>query len=104
MSFPEPGGISQISLSGGTDPVWSRDGKELFFISADNKMMVVEIKGTGVVPEAGVPTALFPVRIGTGNTRFDVAQDGKFLIPTPVEQTASAPITVVVNWMAGLKK
>ena len=104
MTFPNPGGKWQISTSGGTVPVWSRDGKELFFVSPDNKMMAVDIKGTGGNPEPGVPKALFDVRFGVGNARFDVSKDGKFLIPTPVEQTASAPITVVVNWSAGFKQ
>ena len=104
MTFPNPGGKWQISNSGGTNPTWSRDGKELFFVSPDNKMMAVDIKGTGGNPEPGVPKALFDVRLGVGNARFDVAKDGRFLIPTPLEQSASAPITVVVNWTAGLKK
>jgi hypothetical protein len=103
MTFPNPGGKWQISNSGGNMPVWSRDGKELFFVSADNKMMAVDIKGTGGSPEAGVPKALFDVRV-PGYARFDVAKDGKFLIPIPVEQSASAPITVVVNWTGELKK
>ena len=104
MTFPKPGGKWQISTGGGNLPVWSRDGKELFFVSADNKMMAVEIKGAVSNPEAGVPKALFDVRLGGINPRFDVAKDGKFLIPTALEQAASAPITVVVNWAAGLKK
>jgi eukaryotic-like serine/threonine-protein kinase len=103
MTFPNRGRKWPISNSGGSIPVWSRDGKELFFISADNKMMAVDIKGTGADPEAGVPHALFDVRLGSNN-RFDVAKDGRFLIPTLVEQTTSAPITVVVNWTAGLKR
>ena len=104
MTFPNPGGKWQISLSGGHNPVWSRDGKELFFISADNKMMAVGIKGTAGKLEAGVPQALFDVRLGFGNASFDVAKDGKFLIGTRVEQNVSVPMTVVVNWAAGLKK
>jgi eukaryotic-like serine/threonine-protein kinase len=101
MTFPNPGGKWQISTSGGMEPVWSRDGKELFFISGDNKMMAVEMKGTGTNPEAGIPKALFDVR---PNPTFDVAKDGRFLIAAPVQQNASVPITVVVNWIAGLKK
>ena len=104
MTFPNPGGKWQISTGGGTNPAWSRDGRELFFVSTDNKMMAVETKGTGDRLEAGVPQALFDVRIGVGNTRFDVAKDGKFLIPTPLERNASAPLTVVVNWTTAFKK
>ena len=103
MTFPNPGGKWQVSSSGGTIPVWSRDGKQLFYLNG-NKMMAVDIKGTGTNPEPGVPQALFEVRLGPTNPSFDVSKDGRFLIPTPVEQTAAAPITVVVNWTAGFKK
>ena len=104
MTFPNPGGKWQISTNGGSIPVWSRDGKELFYVSADNKMMAVEIRESGGRLEAGVPQALFAVRLGPANPRFDVGKDGRFLIPLPVEQTAGVPMTVVVNWTAGLKK
>jgi hypothetical protein len=51
-----------------------------------------------------VPKPLFDVRLAGGvNPWFDVSKDGRFLIPVP-EQTANAPMTVVVNWQAGLKK
>jgi len=110
MTFPNSGGNWKISTSGagsgpgssGGYPVWSRDGKQLFYVGANSKMMAVDIKGTGANPEPGVPQPLFDVRPGNG--AFDVAKDGRFLIPTPAEQTSAAPITVVVNWMAGLKK
>ncbi len=104
MTFPNSGGKWQISTSGGRIPIWSRDGKQLFYVSAGNKMMAVEIKGTGTNPEPGVPQPLFDVRLGANNPSFDVSKDGRFLIPTVVEQATAAPITVVINWMAGLRK
>ena len=94
------GGKWQVSTSGGNYPVWSRDGKELFFIGSDQKLMAVEVN-SGAKFEAGVPKPLFETR---GATSFDVSKDGRFLIATQTEQSASTPITVVVNWMAGLKK
>jgi hypothetical protein len=100
MTFPMPGGKWQVSTGGGSIPVWSRDGRELYYVSADNKLMAVEIEA-GVKFEAGVPHPLFDVRPGVG---FDVSKYGNFLIPTPAEQSASAPITVVLNWQARLKK
>ena len=104
MTFPQPGGKWQVSTSGGGIPIWSRDGKQLFYIGGNNKMIAVDIKGAGVNPEPGVPQALFDVRLGPNNPSFDVSKDGRFLIPSAVEQTGAAPITVVVNWTAGLKK
>ncbi|MBZ5607139.1 MAG: protein kinase [Acidobacteriia bacterium] len=103
QTFPAPGGKWQVSTNGGARPVWSRDGKELFYIGADQKMMVVEVTG-GAKFEASVPSPLFDTRLTSGNTWFDVSKDGRFLIPASVEQSTSVPMTVVVNWTAGLKK
>jgi serine/threonine protein kinase len=103
QSFPTPGHIVPISNEGGSRPIWSRDGKKLFYISADQKMMEVPVK-TGATCEASVPTDLFDVRLRSGNEWFDVGRDGRFLIPSEVGQSAASPLTVVVNWQAGLKK
>jgi Tol biopolymer transport system component len=105
QGFPNHAGKWQISTNGGSTPVWSWDGKELFYIAADQKLMAVEVKG-GAEFEAGVPKPLFQPRIGpnpTGFPWFDVSKDGLFLIPSPVEQ-ASTLMNVVVNWTAGLRK
>jgi len=109
QTFPTPGGKWQVSTNGGGYPVWSKDGKELFFISADRKLMAVEVKVDAVRGgprfEAGVPKPLFDTRfLPTDNSWFDVSKDGRFLIPTIPEQEANTPMTVVVNWTAGLKK
>jgi len=95
-----------VSTTGGTRPVWSRDGKELFFIGADRKMMVAEVMtASGNRFEFSAPKALFDSRIsGTPWDRFDVSKDGRFLMTVPVKQGASTPITMIVNWTAGLKK
>jgi hypothetical protein len=63
----------------------------LYFISADNKLMAVEVKGGGKKFDAGVPNALFAV---PGQAQFDVGKDGRFLIHVPVDQAAaSVPLT-----------
>ena len=51
-----------------------------------------------------VPKPLFPVRFSVGINRFEVSNDGRFLVPAAVEQDASAPMTVVLNWPEMLKK
>jgi len=102
QTFPEHGGKWQISTGGGDVPVWSRDGRELYFISTDLKMMAVEVKGDGKKFEAGVPKPLFDVR---QSAQFDVSKDGRFLIHVPQDQAGTnVPLTVVVNWQAALKK
>ena len=79
-SFPTPGEKSLISTAGGKYPAWSRDGKELFFVGADRKMMVATVQ-SGAHFQAGVPIPLFETRLPSGVTRFDVSNDGSFLIP-----------------------
>jgi serine/threonine protein kinase/dipeptidyl aminopeptidase/acylaminoacyl peptidase len=92
-----------LSVNGGDKPRWSRDGKELFYIAPDGKMMAVPIKG-GSTFSPGVPIPLFNTRV-TGFMPFDVAPDGRFLINTmPADATSRSSITVVVNWFAGLEK
>jgi dipeptidyl aminopeptidase/acylaminoacyl peptidase len=104
QTFPRPGGKWEVSTNGGSSPIWSRDGKELFFLARDGKMMAAEVKSVagkdGATFERGVPKPLFDTH-GWG---FDVGKDGRFLIPVPVDQPGAAPINVVINWPATLKK
>ena len=102
QTFPNSGGKWQVSTNGGSLPVWSRDGKELYFIGANQKLMAVDVK-SGAKFEAGIPKPLFEVRIN-GDGWYDVSKDGRFLFPSQIEQAATAPLTVVINWTAGLKK
>ena len=62
-SFPAAGGQWQISNGGGAQPHWRRDGKELFYLIADRKLMAVEVNGSSGTFEAGIPGALFDLRI-----------------------------------------
>jgi Tol biopolymer transport system component len=107
--FPTGGGKFQISSGGGGQPRWRRDGKELFYIASDGTLMAVDV-ATAPRFEAGVPKALFESGILDANRpnfvfRYDVAADGqRFLINTLPEDAEPAPITVVVNWTAGLQR
>jgi hypothetical protein len=101
------GGKWMISTGGGSGPRWRGDGKELYYIADDGKLMAVAI-ATSPVFQAGVPKALFqgPPQGGlpTG-TQWDVTPDGKrFFFLAPAERQSTAPFTVVLNWQAGLKK
>jgi Tol biopolymer transport system component/predicted Ser/Thr protein kinase len=95
----------QISTAGGDKPRWRRDGKELYYIAPDGKMMAVPIKSTATTFEPGIAIPLFETHV-TGFMPYDVAPDGRFLINTVMENAAAntSPITVVLNWTAGLKK
>jgi serine/threonine protein kinase/Tol biopolymer transport system component len=94
-----------ISTAGGDKPRWRRDGKELYYIALDGKMMAVPVKSTATTFEPGAAVPLFETH-ATGFTPYDVAADGRFLINTVMEEAAAktSPITVVLNWTAELKK
>jgi Tol biopolymer transport system component len=101
--FPATGGRWRVSTGGGNNPLWRGDGKELFYIAADGKMMAVEVK-SGASFEAGTPKVLFDYRSIRGRA-YEVTGDGqRFLIATSIEETSLAPFTVVLNWTAELKR
>jgi eukaryotic-like serine/threonine-protein kinase len=108
-SFPDARGKWQISSSGGEQPRWRADGKELFFLSSDSKMMVAQISTTPNF-DASSPVALFqttPRQPVSRNDQwvYDVSRDGqRFLVLTQVKQAATAPISVVLNWTGMLNK
>ena len=94
--FAGQGGPLPISTAGGVYPRWSRDGKELYFIAPDAKMMAVSIRATATMLEAGAPATLFQTRrLGGGlnvigrSHQYDVARDGRFLINVDAEDSAS---------------
>ena len=104
--FPGPGGKWQVSATGGREPRWRRDGKELFYLAADSKLMAASVNGQGPAFEVGTVAPLFQTRPRTDQgAAYPVSADGqRFLVNTAIEQTAPASITLVVNWTAGLKK
>jgi Tol biopolymer transport system component len=114
--FPASGAKWQISASGGLQPRWRRDGKELFYLDLSGPfVMAVEVRAAASAFDVGAPAALFRMRPGsptfpgpsasTSTQPYAVSADGRrFLILSPVAETASDPITVVLNWDAALKK
>jgi eukaryotic-like serine/threonine-protein kinase len=92
----------QVSVAGGEVPRWRRDGKELYY-EFNNSYFEVDVKTDGASFEAGIPRLLFEVPTIGNNTNggqpFVVTHDGqRFLVLTPAEKTASAPLEVLVNW------
>jgi eukaryotic-like serine/threonine-protein kinase len=107
QSFPASGGKSLVSTDGGADPRWRQDGKELFYLSPDRKLMAVPVNGETTF-EPGVPKGLFQTRVPAltvyDRNLYAVTKDGqRFLINTLVDETISSPITLELNWSAGLK-
>lgn len=109
QSFPSSGGKWQVSTGGGAQPQWRRDGKELFYLAPDRKLMAVEVNGTGPTFVPGVPKPLFDAHVSNvfpGNGHYyTVTGDGqRFLVNTLVGDSAPVPFTIVMNWTSGLKR
>ena len=107
QTVPASGAKYQISSAGGTQPHWRRDGQELFYISADQKLMAAPVK-LGATVEAGTPQSLFPIPGALyGFAGYAPTRDGeRFLVNVPAggEAAAAPPITVVTNWQAAVRK
>jgi Tol biopolymer transport system component len=114
--FPGPGARQQISVDGGTAPAWSRDGREIFYITAVSvggqaaltKMMVVPVQSKPAFT-AGTPRMLFEGRYGlTANIRgYDVAPDGRrFLMVQQKDRPAMrlSDMIIVQNWIDELNE
>ena len=106
--FPGPGAESRISTNGGAQVRWSRDGREIFYIALDGRLMSVSIRiaSDGQTIDAAAPVPLFAARVGAAVQRLSgpqymVAVDGKrFLMNRLTEETHTSPITVILNWKA----
>jgi hypothetical protein len=101
--FPAASAKWQISTGGGTMPRWRADGKELFFIAPDTKLMAAAVTASGTTFEAAPPVALFQTRIvgGPGQIlkhQYAVSRDGRFLINETAEASTATPITLIFNW------
>ena len=98
--------VSTRHEGGGSFARWRRDGKELFYISAERKMMAVDLTTTPTL-KAGIPKALFQTRLPSAISTYnwDVSADGKrFLVATSPRDPAQSAITVVTNWPSMLTK
>jgi hypothetical protein len=105
------GGKVPISTTGGGQVLWRHDGKALFYIALDDRLMMVPIgfASNGQAVEPGAPVPLFATRVGGAVQVFPRRQylvssdDRRFLMVIERENEAASPITVLLNW-AGLKK
>lgn len=107
--FPGPGGSQLVSTSGGTQPRWGRDGKELFYVTPDSHLVSIPVTvAADGHTIAGAPVQLFAVRLASGSFvmtaggamrgQYVVAPDGRFLMNVAVDEAATPPISVVFNW------
>ena len=107
QAFPPTGGRFQVSTNGGSQPIWSRDGKTLFFLSADGKIMAAAVETAGEFHN-DTPQPLFPLvtrgATATVGHQYAVARDGRFLVNLIQQPSPPVPLTVVTNWLAAVQK
>ena len=106
QTFPLSERKWQVSTDGGYEPRWRADGREIYYLSEDRKLMAVSV---GTAPAFGVPKVLFQTRAPEGvtsrRTHYVPSRDGKrFLINTQTGDLLPNPITVVFNWQTELRK
>jgi eukaryotic-like serine/threonine-protein kinase len=106
QTFPPSDRKWQVSTAGGYEPRWRGDGREIYYLSEDRKLMAVSVDAG---PSFGVPKPLFQTRVLPGvnaqRTSYVPSRDGRrFLVNTQTGDPPPNPITVVLNWTAGLKR
>jgi serine/threonine-protein kinase len=99
-------GQFKVSAEGGTEPVWSLDGSEIFYLANRKLMAVAVTRSSGL--QLGKPVALFDVGqyfFGGAGRNYDVAPGKRFvMVKNPAEQQdRSLPITIVLNWVEELR-
>jgi hypothetical protein len=106
QAFPEPRGKFRISPRGGSFPTWGPDGHALYYLSLDNKLVMVSLKLGADSVEPSAPRELFalpPSQSGQGSPPYDIAPDGKrFAVRVTVQNQSG--LTLVTNWPALIKK
>jgi Tol biopolymer transport system component len=103
--FPGPGGKWQVSTNGGREPKWSADGSEIFYLDSSQNLVTVPVSA-GDTFKAGMPETLFGAGLFplVARNRYSVTDDGqRFLMLSPISGESIRPISVVLNWHAGLE-
>jgi dipeptidyl aminopeptidase/acylaminoacyl peptidase len=104
QTFPASGAKWQASSAGGSSPRWRRDGKELYYLSPDKRLMAVPITMFQGGLQPGIPQPLFAVRLppfslNASAREYDVSADGKrFLVNVPADDAITSPITLILGW------
>jgi Tol biopolymer transport system component len=103
-SFPSLVGNSQVSIDGGVDPAWRKDGRELYYRTADGTVMSADIR-TGAQIKVGMPKPLFKYAAGTEGSTYAPLGDGqRFLVIETETKNQTGQTMVVANWTADLKQ
>ena len=108
-SFPIAGNRRQVSVGGGMQPRWRRDGSELFYLASDQTLMAVPVTSKSGYFDTGRANLLFRTRLQTIGSQivglgalYDVSPDGQRFLMNGPPADPGPPMTVVLNWTAGL--
>jgi eukaryotic-like serine/threonine-protein kinase len=107
QNFPQASGKWMVSTNSGSLPRWAPDGKELFYLESDTKLMAVAVKSDGANFQASSPRYLFNVRVPamlTGGPAYMATHGQRFLINTVVEGSLPSRLMIIENWTALLKR
>ena len=105
QSFPTPGAKQIVSIKGGAEPVWRKDGRELYYLAVDRTLMAVDIEDNGSTLRVGRPRVLFraPVSgpLNVYRSHYAATADGqRFVIDAVDAPGARESISVLANWPA----
>jgi len=103
-TFPEGKGKWRVSANSGAFPAWSGNGRELFFKDLTDNIFVCTVTPKGSEVEVGAPQRLFHAASPGLGISFDVFADGKRVLVNHSEEEAQAPLQLITNWPAELKK
>ena len=103
--FPNPVGKWQVSRSGGTEPRWRGDGKEIFFLSPENKLMAAAVNASGSNLQIGNAETLFEIHpANPPGYHYDVTKNGKRFLVDSIKEGNFQPLALIINWTADLKR
>jgi Tol biopolymer transport system component len=97
--FPGPGSASRVSVDGGTEPQWRRDGSELFYVAPDGTLMAVPVTSDGTAIRFERPVPLFASASG-----YQAAGDGRRFLVARRLASSEAAITIVLNWQSSIDR
>ena len=103
--FPNPVGKWQVSRSGGSEPRWRGDGKEIFFLSPENKLTAATVNASGSNLQIGNAETLFEIHpANPPGYHYDVTKNGKRFLVDSNRESNVQPLALVINWPAAVAK
>jgi hypothetical protein len=100
--YPGGGAVTPVSLDGGFSPVWSRDGRELFYVANDGHLWAARVSWGDATFRVESRTRLFSldgIVTDTHRSAIEVGPDGRFLVQLRSDDGAGARLVLVRNWL-----